>query len=148
MTENHSGTHSEQETGTTPTRFKKSTSFLDLPRELRDEIYTYALRADILVHVGPRLPQQSPSYVPIPESHRPPVPCLLRANKQVYREAVDVLYGRNMFRFWNPELLLDFEEQIGVQNTKRIENICLDIRYPNPNEINSVGNILNGDWEG
>jgi hypothetical protein len=69
---------------------------LSLPRELRDRIYTFALVSN------------SPFWWPgkAPESvladHRNVSVNLLRANKQVYSEAADVLYAQNKFLFTHP----------------------------------------------
>jgi len=63
-------------------------SFLDLPREIRDEIYS-------LVFLSPNMPVY-PSKAragPISEAIN-----LLRTNRQIYSEAVETLYGQNMFQ--------------------------------------------------
>ena len=63
-----------------------SLCFLDLPREIRDEIYS-------LLFVS-----ESPMY---PSKHRARVAdqiALLRTNRKIYSEAVEVLYGKNTFQ--------------------------------------------------
>lgn len=75
--------------------------FLNLPREIRDEIYGLFFLSDEKIVYPSRSRARS-----ISEAIN-----LLRANKQVYSEAVDILYGQNMFQirgdpaFMAPELL-------------------------------------------
>jgi hypothetical protein len=79
---------------------QKSSGFLDLPLEIRDEIYSL-----IFVSIVPVCPSKTRAES-IAEAIN-----LLRANHQVYAEAVEVLYGRNIFQirgtpgYKAPELL-------------------------------------------
>ncbi|KAF3909308.1 hypothetical protein ABW20_dc0108756 [Dactylellina cionopaga] len=64
--------------------------FLDLPRELRDEIYRYFVLLDFQ-----RKPQLGSD---IPEYKKPSLDLtILRANKQIHDEASGMLYGCNLF---------------------------------------------------
>ncbi|KAF2739202.1 hypothetical protein EJ04DRAFT_508917 [Polyplosphaeria fusca] len=113
------------------TGFDKPFPILRLPREIRDEIYTYSLRATIAVDVVPRIP-----YVMIAENpFKPPTPGLLRVNKQIHQEANEILYSKNIFRFMEPAHLFDFEDQIGLENCKRVSNMCIWIRFPKEDEV-------------
>lgn len=82
-------------------RLKESTGLnkpfpiLRLPREIRDEIYTYSLRAAIGVETTSRLA----IFVTTDNPFKPPTSGLLRANKQIYHEAIDILYSKNIFKF-------------------------------------------------
>ncbi|KAF2469292.1 uncharacterized protein BDR25DRAFT_343703 [Lindgomyces ingoldianus] len=117
-------------------RLKESTGFnkpfpiLRLPREIRDKIYTYSLRAAISVDVIPRL-----SYIHTADNpFKPPTSGLLRVNKQVYHEAIEILYSKNIFRFQKPGQLFAFEQQIGLESLKRVRSICIWIRFPMEDE--------------
>ena len=69
---------------------------LSLPRELRDRVYTYAL-----VSSSPFLwPTTAPES--LPSKTRSINVGLLRTNKQVHNEAVDILYSQNKFLFTHP----------------------------------------------
>ena len=60
--------------------------FLNLPREIRDAIYTVMFVVD-----GPLYPNRERAGVADFVS-------LLRTNRQVYAEAIQILYGRNTFQ--------------------------------------------------
>ncbi|CAN9119391.1 unnamed protein product [Alternaria sp. RS040] len=69
---------------------------LSLPRELRDRVYTYAL-----VSSNPFLwPTTAPES--LSSKTRSINVSLLRTNKQVHNEAVDILYSQNKFLFTHP----------------------------------------------
>lgn len=109
-------------TGSPPTR--PSTSFLDLPREIRDSIYHLALhRPTRLRPVGkisyfcqlhgplrqketcvsidsPPFHPATPLAISVSKLLNPGIPLqLLRVNKQIHEEAVETLYGGNRFSF-------------------------------------------------
>ncbi|KAJ4373180.1 hypothetical protein N0V83_003472 [Neocucurbitaria cava] len=64
---------------------------LSLPRELRDRIYTFALTSP------------SPFWWPNPIKHNHDIaPNLLRTSKQIYEEAVSIMYSGNKFLFTHP----------------------------------------------
>jgi hypothetical protein len=54
---------------------------------------------------------------------KPSAPNLCLINKQIYRESVEVLYGKNTFSFDEPRDLLWFEEQIGSANRDLVQRI-------------------------
>lgn len=118
-------------------RLKESTGLnkpfpiLRLPREIRDEIYTYSLRAAIGVETTSRLA----IFVTADNPFKPPTSGLLRANKQIYHEAIDILYSKNIFKFQEPGHLFAFEEQIGFENRKRVREICIWARFPKRDEV-------------
>ncbi|KAH7323987.1 hypothetical protein BKA65DRAFT_77944 [Rhexocercosporidium sp. MPI-PUGE-AT-0058] len=60
--------------------------FLDLPRELRDAIYSVIFVVD-----GPLYPNRE-------RARMADYIALLRTNRQIYAEAVEILYGRNTFQ--------------------------------------------------
>jgi hypothetical protein len=118
------------------TGFNKPFPFLRLPRELRDEIYTYSLRAAVSVETIPRF------LIPIKNNFfKPPTAGLLRANKQIYHEAIEILYSKNIFKFQEPGHLFAFEEQIGFENRKRVREICIWTMFPKNHEV-----ILDPDY--
>ncbi|KAF2681080.1 hypothetical protein K458DRAFT_420987 [Lentithecium fluviatile CBS 122367] len=114
------------------TGFNKPFPILRLPREIRDEIYTYSLCAAKPVETIPRWPMIG---LDVDNPFKPPTPGLLRANKQIYREAVEILYSRNAFRFQEPGQLFAFEEQIRLESRKRVKEMCIWIRFPRSDEV-------------
>jgi hypothetical protein len=100
-------------------------TFLLFPREVRDQIYLYCLQARVNVQTEPR---------PIAYLHfaclqwKPPTPGLCLTNKQIHREANEVMYGRNVFHFSSPGEMLRFEDQIGWNRelVQRIEIMTTD----------------------
>lgn len=109
------------------TGFNKPFTILRLPREIRDEIYAYCLCAPISVQTRP----QRPFFLTVQDNpFKPPTSGLLCTNKQIYHEAIGILYSKNIFRFQEPEHLYAFEKQIGLENCKRVREICIWTRLP------------------
>ncbi|KAJ4990083.1 hypothetical protein SVAN01_04364 [Stagonosporopsis vannaccii] len=90
-------------------------SFLDLPRELRDQIYIHALCTPGLIFIYTRSMYQPSSSLSSKIVRRGVVgpvepqavasmlsPFLLAVSAQLHAEAAPVLYGLNFFRFWVP----------------------------------------------
>src|SRR5271156_5108071 len=63
-----------------------STKFLEMPREIRDHIYSLMFLSD------------EPIYPSKDRSSISEYLGILRTNHQIYSEAVEVLYGRNTFQ--------------------------------------------------
>jgi hypothetical protein len=119
-------TYEELERLKESTGFNKPFPILRLPREIRDEIYTYSLRAAISVETT-----RQRAFIPTTDNlFKPPTPGLLRANKQIYHEAVEILYSKNIFKFQEPGHLFAFQEQIGAENRKRVKEICISTIFP------------------
>ena len=103
-------------------RFDKPTAgFLDLPPEIRPKIYSHNLCFERKID-----PFSSNKGYPC----KPPTPGLLRVNKKIYQEAVDVLYSKNIFHFAKPDHIFAFESQIGLENCKRVREISICIPFP------------------
>lgn len=107
-------------------RFDKFTRFLELPPEIRQKIYAHNLcfEREISVYLYPR-----------GFTTKPPTPGLLRTNKQVYRETVNVLYSQNIFKFMKPDRLSVFANQIGPQNCKQVRDIAICVAFPTEEKI-------------
>lgn len=97
---------------------------LQFPREIRDQIFTYALEAPLPVRTSPVLAMHTSM-----SDFRPPTPGLLLVNRQVYCEAKEILYSRNSFAFSEPQHLLDFLKQIGNHNKDRIQSLSFWVCY-------------------
>ncbi|PQE33833.1 ethyl tert-butyl ether degradation ethd protein [Rutstroemia sp. NJR-2017a WRK4] len=105
------------------TGFNKPFPILRLPREIRDEIYTYSLRAAIAVETT----LQRPLIITDRDNpFKPPTSGLLRTNKQIYHEAIE---------FQEPGQLFAFEEQIGFENRNRVREISIWTRFPGRDEV-------------
>lgn len=103
---------------------KKLTSFLDLPHNIRQKIYTYSLCIEDVV---------DPFYKRL-DPYKPPAPGLLRTNKQIYHEAIDMVYSKNIFDFTEAEDFVAFQKQIGLQNCKQVREISIWIKFPTQQE--------------
>jgi hypothetical protein len=117
-----------------------SLGFLNLPREIRDEIYGLLFLAE------GRIVYPSKSRAgSISEAIN-----LLRTNKQIYSEAVEILYGQNMFQirgdpaFKAPELLalLIFRKR-KEERTNTLSDLCLARNHLRKLSIPSHGISLN-----
>ncbi|KAF1993969.1 hypothetical protein P154DRAFT_527389 [Amniculicola lignicola CBS 123094] len=105
--------------------FNKPFPFLRLPRELRDQIYTYCL-----CPATPVEPTRKTPLIPATDNpFKPPTPGLLRVNRQMYHEAGEVLYSRNMFRFDGPPSLRAFEGKIALESREQVKQICIHINF-------------------
>lgn len=60
----------------------------------------------------------------------PPTSGILRTNKQIYHEAIEILYSKNIFKFHEPEHLFAFEDQIGSENCMRVREMSIWIMFP------------------
>jgi hypothetical protein len=100
--------------------YNKALPFLRLPREVRDQIYKYTLIAPSNLKPEPR-PLHLLHLEPL--SWKPTTPGLCLVNKQIHSEAVDILYGRNIFCFRAPGELVRFEERIGPDNWDLIHSL-------------------------
>lgn len=119
------------------TGFNKPFPFLGLPREIRDEIYRYSLCSTNLVNT---MSLYMLFFKDNP--YKPPTPGLLYTNKQIYHEAIDILYSKNIFRFGAPRVLFDFEQQIGPENCRRVKQISLWTRFPSEDQEIERINLL------
>jgi hypothetical protein len=63
-------------------------------------------------------------------SWKPPTPGLLRTNKQIYSEAVELLYLKNTFSFKVPQELFDFERRIRPSHLDLIRKIQIYVLFP------------------
>jgi hypothetical protein len=98
---------------------KSPISFLKFPREVRDQIYSYALST---THVNTE-PRPTAWLAFDYRQMKPATPNICLANKQVYRESLEVLYSKNAFRFERPGHLLQFEKQIGSLNCDLVRHV-------------------------
>lgn len=112
--------------------YDKQLPFFSFPREVRDQIYTYALQAPREAFVGVRHIRML-SCDTFPDSRhypfKPPTPGLLLANKQIYEEAVQVLYTCNNFSFHRPRELFDFQTMVGVYNCALVQQIKIAVVF-------------------
>ena len=127
--------------------YKNPLPFLRFPREVRDKIYFYALRAPLRTETRTRsvhLMLWDNGQYP----YKPPTPGLVSTNKQVHREAVEILYSRNIFYFQHLRQFLDFEKQIGAVNGDYIRRIQIWVMYPSHGTVvPSPDTIATCDYE-
>lgn len=100
---------------------------LDLPREIRNQIYTHCLQAKSAVNTTSQPPLNVNER---DDLYKPPTPGLLLVNGQIAAEAVDILYPKNVFRFEQPIDLFEFESMIGLECGRRVKQMSLSIRLP------------------
>jgi hypothetical protein len=126
--------------------FHKALPFLNLPREVRDQIYSYALLAPSNIKPEPR-PIHLLSLEPL--SWKPLTPGLCLVNKQIYDEGIEVLYRKNTFCFQNPGELLWFEDQIGDRNRNLIRSLEIVTSVFAANSLVPVPDLVAPcDWQG
>ena len=118
-----------------PTKTKLSgsgTSFLDLPAELRNRIYHYALSVDY-VELAP-LGDKAVEAYHLQRLREDVVPRLrlLRVSQQLHGEAAPIYYGTNDFRFTGRsghEIFAAFCHAIG-RNTRFQRSVTVQIIHP------------------
>jgi len=93
--------------------------FLRLPREVRDQIYLYALMCTFYANL---IPQHM-------EFYRPPTPAICLLNRQLSVEANEILYSRNTIHFDAPEDIHDCLEAIGSMNKAHVQSISIWFDY-------------------
>lgn len=91
-------------------------SFLTLPAEIRNEIYVY-----LLVRREPLVPWNGAHEI---------VPNVLCTNTTILHEARSLLYSHNRFDLttWNPQLILQFLDNVGYINAGHLR--CIRIDFP------------------
>ncbi|KAF4624641.1 hypothetical protein G7Y89_g13528 [Cudoniella acicularis] len=99
--------------------------FLDLPIELRNQIYEYALHIEKPV----KLPRELYHAFTTAADRQRTIPkalgiCLV--NKQIHEESTYILYSKNVFAFFDSKAMLQFERSIGSRNRSHIR--CLQIK--------------------
>lgn len=100
--------------------YAKPLQFLRFPREIREQIYLYALRAP----AGAEARRRWTVFDALGDyPFKPPAPGLLLANKQVYEEAMKVLYSGNVFQFSSTREMMEFEDMIGASNRDLVRRI-------------------------
>ena len=101
------------------------TSFLHLPRELRDEIYRYAVTCDRVWRIRPcSNPKESANL----KGFREQLPGLCRASIFCAQEVLTAHYRHNVFRYsavndHNPNTLLDWIQQRSSELVKSIRHM-------------------------
>ena len=94
---------------------KPTLSFLQLPREVRDLIYLYALKCTPHAELSPR-------------NHHyfaPPTPAICLVNRQISAEANEILYSRNTIYFDDPDEMHQSLETIGTINKAHIRSLAI-----------------------
>ncbi|KAF7894144.1 hypothetical protein EAF00_007658 [Botryotinia globosa] len=130
--------------------YDKSLPFLSFPREVRDQIYRYALQATREAFVGVRHIRML-SCDTFPDSthypFKPPTPGLLLVNKQIYEEAVQVLYSCNNFSFHRPRELFDFQNQVGVYNCGLVRQMKISVVFEDESKHTPSEYVAPCDYE-
>ncbi|KAF5025154.1 hypothetical protein F66182_2729 [Fusarium sp. NRRL 66182] len=96
-----------------------ATSFLDLPLELRSEIYSYSLVCNDAI------PLTWPQFHGKPSDRQKLFlsPQILSLNKQIRHEAAQYLYGKNRFSTYSDSSLSFFLREIGPINASMIQHL-------------------------
>ncbi|KAH7264801.1 uncharacterized protein BKA55DRAFT_223318 [Fusarium redolens] len=115
-------------------KMKQRCGLLDLPVEIRLKIYDLLLvsRFNRCDHpywaVGDSYQKLIMLDVLQNRRHRTMEPAILQTCKQIYHEAVPILYSRNVFRISGASCMSQLMDQIGQTNTRMIQHI--DIYIP------------------
>lgn len=125
---------------------KQKSLLLDLPVEIRVKIYDLLLVSRFNRWDNPSWSVGN-TYQKLvmldfiqARQYRTMEPAVLQTCKQIYLEAVPILYSRNVFHFNHPDLMLRLIVQIGYTNTKLIQS--LDIYVPPNADKGSWLNLL------
>ncbi len=125
---------------------KQKSLLLDLPVEIRLQIYDLLLVSRFNRWDNPSW-SVGDTYQKLimldfiqARQYRTMEPAVLQTCKQIYLEAVPILYSRNVFRFNHPDLMLRLMVQIGHTNKKLIQS--LDIYVPPDADKGSWLNLL------
>lgn len=106
-------------------------SFLQLPRELRDEIYHYALVCARYADIETVYDRSILGYQIRPPwriQHIPATPGICLVNKQLNVEANEVLYSKNEIHFDRPSITQRFLTVIGSTNRNHIRSISCTVK--------------------
>lgn len=113
-----------------------STTFLTLPLEIRRQVF------DLLVEEEDRvvkIPRRGPLIHGVSDLSAQ----LLRACKQVHKEAAEELYSRNAFQTKRPQQLIEFVRLIGPTNVKHLRTLYLRMRWDSQRQLASWLQALN-----
>ncbi|KAG9244966.1 hypothetical protein BJ878DRAFT_42376 [Calycina marina] len=118
-------------------------NFLSLPREIRDEVYLYSLRPiGSATHVS-LIPWYFLTAETYASMHKPPIPGLLTTSKQVYTEARDILYTKNIFYFDEPHEITEFAKDIGSVNSSIVQQISINAVFTTMKEPTVADGAMN-----
>ncbi|THX57986.1 hypothetical protein D6D06_03332 [Aureobasidium pullulans] len=111
-------------------------SFLELPAEIRNMIYSYVLeRPGWSLHISgknsgviePRWRKESGEWVtPAMDSYST---SLMRVNKQISAESTPYLFSRHKFEFPDSTMMYRFLEYIGPERVKSLVSVCVGTQY-------------------
>ncbi|KAK4494833.1 hypothetical protein PRZ48_014189 [Zasmidium cellare] len=123
-------TESDNTTSNDPDTTKdKPTSgktFLDLPPELRNDIYALALPPQTLAF---------PTPTPANKHGRAKAPSLLLASKQIHAEALAMFYSKTTFHFPDSNIMLRFLRKIGAKKRKLVKEVIVDTKETSPTPL-------------
>jgi hypothetical protein len=101
-----------------PPEQEGATTFLDLPPELRNEIYSYMLVRKGVVEIKTVAP-----YVL--------EPALLAVNRQIRSEALTIFYGENTFQIAGSTLITKFLRTAGEEKIRALRDVKIYCMMPN-----------------
>ena len=95
---------------------ERKTSLLNLPAELRNEIYTLSLVRESAIRVDSKWSQMPPflAYVE---------PALLRVNRQLRRETLEIQYSSNVFQCYSYSGLTKFVSRLGLERVAMLKHV-------------------------
>ena len=99
----------------------QDTTFLDLPAEMRNEIYGYAIPCQQLIAVNHTQP-----YLLEPN--------LLAVNRQVRSETLPFFYGENDFQIQGSSPAVKFLRSLSTQKTRSLRSLQIKCEIPRPVE--------------
>ena len=118
----------------------KAFPLLDLPAEVRNQIYRDVLVLDQATELDPKSTKGKRHDLVVQARHNKryrydvqPRLRVLRVNKQVHREASSIYYGENEFRFTNVSgwyILSSFLLTIGPDNVHLLRSITIHVPWP------------------
>lgn len=104
---------------TRPTMEGRKISFLDLPAEIRNEIYLLALPVHTTIQLSESLPEKATST----KQYFHEEPALLAVSRQIREEASPVFYGINTFQTPYSSRTIAFLDQLGMERARMLRNL-------------------------
>ena len=105
-------------------------SFLDLPAEIRLQIYCYLIPQHQIYNLAESDDSLWKAYTTSVKTPLIAVPALFRSNSTCYKEAAPRLYARNAFTFLEFRNLARWIERIGTRNAACIRTVHVDAGVP------------------
>lgn len=135
------GTQGGTDTASQVNAVATTSTFMELPAELRNELYRYCLVLPRAITFGPhylpgdRAGDRTILNVPTSSDHSPFTPGLLRVSKQCNKEATGILYGENIIHLQDTRVAEMLFPQIRRDNVGCLRRVELTNAMYDPSVV-------------